>query len=77
MNSDNLLLVQRSKLETLTPEGANEVSFKVKGTGCFMVQTILRYNVQESPEKQSFILTAEQVRVSFTYNKNLLTSGAY
>ena len=63
LNGDNLLLVQKSKLETLAPEGANEVSFKVKGKGCFMVQTILRYNVKESPEKQSFTLTAEQVLV--------------
>jgi hypothetical protein len=26
-----------------------------------MVQTILRYNVKESPDKTSFTLTAEQV----------------
>jgi len=67
LNEDNLLLVQKSKLETLSPEGANEVSFKVEGKGCFMVQTILRYNVKESPEKKSFTLTAEQVRISLTF----------
>lgn len=62
LNEDNLLLVQKSKLETLAPEQANEVSFKVQGKGCFMVQTVLRYNVKESPDKKSFALTAEQVR---------------
>jgi hypothetical protein len=48
LNEDNLLLVQKEKLVTLTPEGSNEISFKVAGKGCFMVQTILRYNVQVS-----------------------------
>ena len=61
LNEDNLLLVQKSKLESLTPEGENGVSFKVKGKGCFMVQTVLRYNVKDSPDKTSFTLTANQV----------------
>jgi hypothetical protein len=61
LNEDNLLLVQKSKLETLAPEGENPVGFKVQGKGCFMVQTVLRYNVKESPDKTSFTLTAEQV----------------
>ncbi len=61
LNEDNLLLVQKSKLEGLAPEGENEVSFKVKGKGCFMIQTVLRYNVLESPDKTSFTLTASQV----------------
>lgn len=61
LNEDNLLLVQKSKLEGLVPEGENEVSFKVKGKGCFMIQTVLRYNVLESPDKTSFTLTASQV----------------
>jgi hypothetical protein len=61
LNKDNLLLVQKSKLETLRPDGDNSIAFKVQGKGCFMVQTILRYNVKESPDKTSFTLTAEQV----------------
>ncbi len=61
LNKDNLLLVQKSKLETLRPDGDNSIAFKVQGKGCFMVQTILRYNVKESPDKTSFKLTAEQV----------------
>ena len=61
LNEDNLLLVQKSKLETLIPEGDNPVAFKVQGKGCFMVQTVLRYNVKESPDKTSFTMTAEQV----------------
>lgn len=63
LNEDNLLLVQKLKLETLSPQEANEVSFKVQGKGCFMVQTILRYNVKESPHKTSFTLSAEQVKI--------------
>ena len=68
LNQDNLLLVQKQKLETLSPEGENTVNFKVKGKGCFMVQTVLRYNVLESPDKTSFNMTAQQV-----YNDNLFS----
>jgi hypothetical protein len=61
LNEDNLLLVQKQKLETLSPEGENTINFKVKGKGCFMLQTVLRYNVWQSPDKTSFNMTAEQV----------------
>ena len=68
LNQDNLLLVQKQKLESLIPEGENTVNFKVKGKGCFMVQTVLRYNVMESPDKTSFNMTAQQVYNSFSVN---------
>ena len=61
LDEDNLLLVQKQKLETLSPDGENTINFKVKGKGCFMLQTVLRYNVWQSPDKTSFHMTAEQV----------------
>eukprot|EP00095_Tigriopus_kingsejongensis_P009746 maker-scaffold1177_size57108-snap-gene-0.11 protein:Tk09746 transcript:maker-scaffold1177_size57108-snap-gene-0.11-mRNA-1 annotation:"alpha-2-macroglobiln splicing variant 1 precursor" len=55
LTNDNLLLLQKVKLASLPAKLETEIT----GTGCFMFQTVLRYNVKESPEKNSFTLTAE------------------
>jgi len=60
LNEENQILLQKQKLQSLKPDGNNDISFGVSGKGCFMVQTLLRYNVKDSPDTTSFSLTAEQ-----------------
>lgn len=55
LTPDNLLLLQKQKLATLP----TQISADITGKGCFMIQTVLRYNVKESPEKNSFTLSAK------------------
>ena len=50
-------------METAQPQ---PVSVEAEGNGCFMVQTILRYNVQNSPNEPIFTLTATQVGEDLT-----------
>jgi len=55
LNEDNLLLLQREKLSGVP----NTLDVTVTGKGCFMVQTLLRYNVKTSPNKKDFDLSAK------------------
>jgi len=69
VDEDNKLVYQKEKIEQLTP--SSSVSVKASGNGCFMVQTILRYNIQDSPAKDGFNLvvsqTNEDLRVCASY----------
>merc|ERR1719336_2282464 len=58
VNEDNKLVYQKEKLGQLS--SSSDVSIKASGNGCFMVQTILRYNIQDSPSKQGFNLIVTQ-----------------
>ena len=55
LNEDNLLLLQSQKLQQLPAS----LDVSVSGKGCFMVQSVLRYNVKTSPEKKAFDLSAK------------------
>lgn len=57
IGKDNLLLLQQEKVTQLP----TELQVKVEGSGCFMVQSVLRYNVKESRDKNAFSLTASQL----------------
>merc|ERR1712018_878868 len=57
---DNRLLLQMQKLTLDPTKSASKVSVEVEGSGCFMVQSILRYNVKSSPDATSFDLTIGQ-----------------
>jgi len=59
VTEDNKLLLQMEKL-TLDASKSNPVLVDVNGPGCFMVQSILRYNVKTSPDQTSFDFTLNQ-----------------
>jgi len=58
VNEDNKLVYQKQKIGQLS--SSSDVSVKASGNGCFMVQTILRYNIKDSPSKQGFDLIVTQ-----------------
>ena len=58
VNETNELLLQKEKVGAL--RSTSDVVVKASGNGCFMVQTIMRYNIQNSPNKQAFNLVATQ-----------------
>ena len=60
VTEDNRLLLQMQKLTLDPTKSASKVSVEVEGSGCFMVQSILRYNVKSSPDATSFDLTISQ-----------------
>merc|ERR1712029_844462 len=60
VTEDNKLLLQMQKLTLDPTKSASKVSVEVEGSGCFMVQSILRYNVKSSPDATSFDLTISQ-----------------
>ena len=60
VTEDNKLLLQMQKLTLDPTKSASKVSVEVEGSGCFMVQSILRYNVKSSPDATSFDLTMSQ-----------------
>merc|ERR1711884_403982 len=60
VTEDNKLLLQMKKLTLDPTKSASKVSVEVDGSGCFMVQSILRYNVKSSPDANSFDLTISQ-----------------
>jgi len=72
VNEDNKLILQKEKV-TGVVEPATEMGVNVmaSGNGCFMVQTILRYNIKDSPNKQGFNLvvkqTGEEMKVCANY----------
>merc|ERR1711953_1274909 len=60
VTEDNKLLLQMQKLTLDPTKSASKVSVEVEGSGCFMGQSILRYNVKSSPDATSFDLTMSQ-----------------
>ena len=60
VTEDNKLLLQMQKLTLDPTKSTSKVSVEVEGSGCFMVQSILRYNVKSSPDATSFDLTMSQ-----------------
>merc|ERR1711874_847525 len=50
---NNKLLLQRLRLNKLP----NTVVLRASGSGCVLVQTVLRYNVEEVPEDSAFSMT--------------------
>jgi len=70
IDEDNQLIYDRVKIPL--PSQSTRVSFTVQGSGCFMVQTMLRYNLQASPDEPVFQLTAqlkdERLKVCAAYD---------
>jgi hypothetical protein len=58
VKESNKLLLRSQKMD-LNPTD-NKVSVEINGGGCVIVQTLLRYNVQNSPNKKSFELNVIQ-----------------
>ena len=56
LTEDDKLLVKKWKV----PQQPSTMTVDVTGTGCYMVQTVQRYNVYDSPQKDSFTVTAKQ-----------------
>jgi len=54
LNEDNSLLLQTQKLTKLP----SQLELDTSGSGCAMVQTVLRYNMPEVQENSGFLLTA-------------------
>merc|ERR1712156_1290304 len=59
VNEDNELLLQKQKL--VLDSNQNSVKAEIQGEGCFVVQSMLRYNVKTAPEANSFTLTMTQL----------------
>ena len=60
ITKDNELLFNRFKIPL--PSNKTNVQFNVTGKGCFMAQSILRYNVHKSPDAEVFKLKAEMTK---------------
>ena len=61
VNEDNKLILQKEKFTgVVEPASEMGVTVTASGNGCFMVQTILRYNINDSPNKQGFNLVIKQ-----------------
>merc|ERR1712080_406309 len=69
VDEDNKLILQKEKIVQLSSQ--NDATVNASGTGCFMVQTILKYNIQESPNTQGFSLVVTQ------NNENLTVCSSY
>ena len=69
IDEDNKLVYQKERIEQLS--SPSSVTVKASGNGCFMVQTILRYNIQDSPVKEGFNLDVAQA------NENLKVCASY
>ncbi len=52
LDEDNKLLLQRDYVSDVSDGAGFDVS--ATGKGCFMVQTVLRYNVHNAPEQEAF-----------------------
>jgi len=52
LDEDNKQILKANKLDTVP----NNVEFNLKGSGCVILQTVVRYNVPESQEPASFTL---------------------
>lgn len=58
IDENNKLLLQEQKLNATSTENTS-VSFTTKGKGCFLVQSVLKYNTVNTTETSNFDLTAE------------------
>jgi len=72
VNEDNKLILQKERFTgVVEPASEMGVTVMASGNGCFMVQTILRYNINDSPNKQGFNLvvkqTGEEMKVCANY----------
>jgi alpha-2-macroglobulin len=56
MEETDKLLLRRQTVSDLP----SKLTVETKGSGCAMVQTVLRYNTPEAPENSGFTLTAAQ-----------------
>jgi len=56
MEETNKLLLRRQNV----PDLPSQLTVETKGTGCAMVQTVLRYNTPNAPQNSGFALTAAQ-----------------
>merc|ERR1712130_1012232 len=56
MDETDKLLLRRQKV----PDLPSQLTVETKGSGCAMVQTVLRYNTPEAAENSGFTLTAAQ-----------------
>jgi CD109 antigen len=68
VDEDNKLILQKEKIGPLSLQ--SDVTVTASGTGCFMVQTILKYNIQDSPNKQAFNLVVTQNNENLTVCAN-------
>jgi CD109 antigen len=68
VDEDNKLILQKEKIGPLSLK--SDVTVTASGTGCFMVQTILKYNIQDSPNKQAFNLVVTQNNENLTVCAN-------
>ncbi len=56
MTDDDKLLLQSERLVALP----TNVSVEIRGSGCYMLQSVLKYSVKEPPRQKSFLVTASQ-----------------
>merc|ERR1739844_381950 len=63
VNEENELLLQKQKL--VLDSNQDSVKAEVNGEGCFVVQSMLRYNVKKSPEETSFTLILTRLLDNF------------
>merc|ERR1719491_1131255 len=63
VNEENELLLQKQKL--VLDSNLDSVNAEVNGEGCFVVQSMLRYNVKKSPEETSFTLILTRLLDNF------------
>ena len=68
VNEDNKLILQKERIEKLSSQ--TEVIVTASGNGCFMVQTILKYNKRDSPDTQGFNLVVQQTGENLTVCAN-------
>lgn len=64
INEDNKRLLQKENIGNLGSQ--SNVTVSATGKGCFMVQTILKYNIQDSPDMQTFNLVIMQNNTNLT-----------
>ncbi len=60
ITEENELLLQRQKIDMGDSGDDVKVEANVNGGGCYMIQTVLRYNLQRSPDQEAFNLTVTQ-----------------
>jgi len=66
LNEANRLLVQSKDVQVLTSQ-PTKVLPVFRGSGCAMVQTVLRYNVRDTPASTGFSLSAQQQNDQLTF----------
>ena len=71
VNEDNKILFQMEKLSDLDQGKDTNIDVEVTGKGCLMVQSILRYNIKNSPDQSAFdlqvIKNEDEIKVCASY----------